>query len=403
VEDRCLPSGYTVTDLIFSGGYMLAAGAVNNLGQVAGRGVGNGVPLGSVGAGLNNAVVWQNGSITNLDPQQLHGISYAIDLTNPANPTDVQVVGDMGNGEVFLWVGGTMYDTGISSSASPGWQLAISNSGVVAGGYHPGGEPGQTHAFVWTDSNQNHVVDSGELQDLNSIIPNATVSAAEDISDGSGPGDHKKVVGTALVSVPGGGQQWRAYLLTDQNDNGFVSGVVVTDLGTLPGGGTTQAYAVNDVGQVAGSSGASAFRWQNGKMTKLGQSNGAAPGAINHGGDIVGTSSAYLPWVWTGSGNIKDLNGLIPKNSGWILQDARGLNDAGQIVVNGQKSGSSVGACLLTPASAPAAAESISTLGLTDTKTASSGLAPVDPLVLDFAHWLSSGVRAKRTQPVVPG
>ena len=64
---------------------------------------------------MNNAVVWQNGSIINLDPQQLHGISDAIDLTNPANPSDVQVVGDMGNGDVFLWVGGTMYDTGISA------------------------------------------------------------------------------------------------------------------------------------------------------------------------------------------------------------------------------------------------------------------------------------------------
>ena len=39
VEDRCLLSGYTVTDLTFPGGYMIAAGAVNSLGQVAGRGI----------------------------------------------------------------------------------------------------------------------------------------------------------------------------------------------------------------------------------------------------------------------------------------------------------------------------------------------------------------------------
>jgi hypothetical protein len=195
VEDRCLLSSYTVTDLTFPGGYLLAAGAVNSLGQVSGRGVGSGV---------NNAVVWQNGSIINLDPQQLHGISYAVDLTSPAKASDVQVVGDMGDGNVFLWVGGTMYDTGISGSANPGWQLAISNSGVVTGGYHPAGGPSQTHAFVWTDSDQNHIAGPGELRDLNSLIPNATVSAAEDISDGSGAGDHKKVVATALVSVSGG-------------------------------------------------------------------------------------------------------------------------------------------------------------------------------------------------------
>jgi probable HAF family extracellular repeat protein len=373
VEDRCLLSSYTVTDLTFPGGYLIAAGAVNNLGQVAGRGV---------ASGLNNAVVWQSGSIINLDPQQLHGISYAIDLTNPANASDVQVVGDMGNGDVFLWVGGTMYDTGIPSSANPGWQLAISNSRVVAGGYHPSSDPSQTHAFVWTDGNNNHVADPGELQDLNSIIPNSTFSAAEDISDGIGSGDHKKVVADALVTVPGGGQQWRAFLLTDQNDNGFASGVVVTDLGTLPKGGTTQASAVNDVGQVTGSSGASAFRWQNGVMTNIGQLNREtpAPGAINHSGQTVGfatgSSGQMSAWVWTGSGKIQDLNGLIPKKSGWLLQDARGLNDAGQIVVDGQKSGSNVGACLLTLNSTPASAVTIAAASPTDQKT--TGLAPLE-------------------------
>src|SRR5262249_10766039 len=76
VAVRCLLSSYNIPDLTFPGGHLLTASAINSLGQVAGRGTGSGV---------NNAVVWQNGAIINLDPQQLHGVSAAIELTNPVN------------------------------------------------------------------------------------------------------------------------------------------------------------------------------------------------------------------------------------------------------------------------------------------------------------------------------
>ena len=47
-----------------------------------------------------------------------------------------------------------------------------------------------------------------------------------------------------------------------------------------------------------------------------------------------------------------DLNLLIPPDSGWILQSAAGINDAGQIVGNGLF-GSEQTAFLLTPVSTP--------------------------------------------------
>src|SRR5262249_38981504 len=159
--------------------------AINNLGQVAGKGS---------APGFDNAVVWLNGSIKNLDPQQIYGGSEAIDLTDPADADadKVKVVGYTGQHNVFLWEGGTMYDTAISVSTYFGWDLAISDSGAVAGGYHPGGDPGQDHAFVWVDGgDHNHIVDPGELQDLHGLIANgsATQSGANDIIDASGPGD----------------------------------------------------------------------------------------------------------------------------------------------------------------------------------------------------------------------
>jgi probable HAF family extracellular repeat protein len=372
VEDRRLLSSYTVTDMTFPGGYLIEAAAINDLGQVAGRGS---------APNFASAVIWQNGSITPLDPQP-NGGSEAIDLTNPGNAADVKVVGYTGPKTVFIWDHGTMYDTSLSESTYFGWDLAISNSGVVAGGYHPGGDQNQNHAYVWKDINNNHQVDAGEFQDLHSLIANgsATQSSATDIVDASGPGDHRKVLVDAIVPAPGGDLQRRAFLLTE-NDLRVFDSAHVTDLNPLPGAPFAQAVAINDVGQVAGISDI-AFRWQNGVVTNLGQLNGVTgrPGAINHGGQIVGATSEVLEraWVWTGNGSIKDLNTLIPRKTGWFLQDARGINDAGQIVGLGQHPNVNR-AFLLTPISAPTGAVSTAAASLNDARTPSQS--PVEALV----------------------
>jgi probable HAF family extracellular repeat protein len=410
VEDRCLLSSYNISDMTFPGGYMYVVTVINDLGQVAGRGVVPGVS--------DHAVVWENGSIIDLDPQQLHGTTAPTDMTNPppGHEADVQVVGTMPTAtyyDVFLWVGGTMYVTLIpymSMGTSPGWAVDISNSGVVAGGYNAGG---QGHAYVWQDLNGNHsysnnTTDPGEFQDLNGLFPNATASSAADIIDATSRVPHRQIVANAFVPIKGSGQ-WRAYLLTDQLDNGFSSGVVVTDLGTLPGSASAHASAINDVGQIVGVSGSDAFLWQNGVMSDLGQFNRGTPDpyAINHGGQAVGvdygTNRNPRAWIWTGSKPIQDLNGLIPKRSGWLLQEARGINDSGQIVGDGQGPAGDARAFLLTPTSAPAVAFNASTPEFAGPKAQSSALAPVDPLVLDdLARWLSTGAKARRTPAIGP-
>jgi probable HAF family extracellular repeat protein len=137
------------------------------------------------------------------------------------------------------------------------------------------------------------------------------------------------------------------------------------NLGNL--GGTTGNYAfgINNRGQAVGTSALPgnaihhAFLWQHGTMTDL----GALPGdvfslanAINNRGQAVGFSqdaagnSTALLWQ---HGVIANLNTLIPPGSHFLLLEALGINDRGQIVGYGIYHGQERG-YLLTPAAATA-------------------------------------------------
>src|SRR5262249_4354575 len=161
-----------------------------------------------------------------------------------------------------------------------------------------------------------------------------------------------------------------AYLLFDSNNDGdYKDPNEVTDLGTLHGADSAGAYAINDVGQVAGGSGSNAFIWQNGVMKSLGQFQKEGPSAsgINHSSVVVGYTEHHGAWAWTGNGKIQGLNDLVPSNSGWNLLGAWGISDAGTIVGYGTPpSGGPTHAFLVTPTSAPAAAVTTSAAGLTD-------------------------------------
>src|SRR5437667_2873160 len=89
----------------------------------------------------------------------------------------------------------------------------------------------------------------------------------------------------------------------------------LTDLGILPGGTQSYAYAINNLGQAVGASDSS-------------------PGAQRA--------------VLFERGVLRDLNGLIPASAGWLLTEAKDINDSGQIVGTGIFEGQ-VRAFLLTP------------------------------------------------------
>jgi probable HAF family extracellular repeat protein len=122
------------------------------------------------------------------------------------------------------------------------------------------------------------------------------------------------------------------------------AGYDIVDLGTL-GGNYSEAYAINDRGQVVGVANPSpnrprgrAFLWQNGQMADLGVLGGDRRSMgvdINNGGRIVaGSFDAYEyhhAFFWD---NTK--RALKPAVPGYRYARAQGVNDYGEVVGNVQ-------------------------------------------------------------------
>lgn len=163
-----------------------------------------------------------------------------------------------------------------------------------------------------------------------------------------------------LGVLPGGAFS-EAYAINDRGQvvgrSGTASGSVhaflseegvTADLGALPGGDYSEAYNINDKGQVVGASATTgagcepapfnacthAFLWEDGTMIPLRPLGGPFSYAygINNYGQIAGISTTvsgdYHAVMWTPEGLITDL-GVLP---GDTFAQANAINDRGQIV-----------------------------------------------------------------------
>lgn len=324
---------YTITEIPTLGGTESWAKAINSSGQVTG--------YARIASGPPRAFVWAQGSgIIGLGTLGGSG-SFGSDINDAG-----QVVGsaDLWTevGHAFLWApGGPMVDLGTlagSGSYVRSYAYAIDNNGEVVGSSDSTG--GSFHAF--------RKPPSSAMEDLGTL-PGGHTSAAYAINDAG------QVAGGDADSGTSGG--YRHAVLW--------SGGTITDLGTLPGGVASNASAINTAGQVVGwsNTGPSSVSypviWYNGSVTALSGVLWGYGRGINSRGDVVGAagfsgSAQYSrAFLWS-NGTMTNLNTLLPAGSGWVLEHAWDINDAGQIVGDGLFNGQRRG-FLLTPTSSSTA------------------------------------------------
>lgn len=304
-----------------------------------------------------------------------------------------EVVG-WSDGRAFLWRRGVMIDLGVLSGASSEAR-DVNDLGQVVGWSDA---LQARHAFLWQDRNGNGRSDPGEMVDLRPV-PSTWQSRAYGINDAG------HVVGWSAInpdgvyhafrssSNPGGWWDWfdlgnlsgnpdEISLANDINNLGQVVGGsgaagsrrafrtqpytainLLTDaLPYLPGGTTAEAFGINDRGQVVGSSnaridGRTVIRpvlWEGNRVIDLGTLGGNTGRAfgINIFGHVVGHSfladnTSMRAFLWV-NGVMRQLNDLIPADSGWVLNEARAINHFGQITGYGAFGGITR-AFLMTP------------------------------------------------------
>jgi probable HAF family extracellular repeat protein len=303
---------YAVTDLGTLGGCCAAPYAINNAGQVTGISALLGNPV-------THAFLYSGGTMHDLGSLgAFDSFGYAInDLGQVAGAAIVSQSpeGSHSVWHAFLYRNGVMTDLGtLGGSNSYAW--GINKDGQVVGYSDVPGDS-ESHAFLYSN---------GKMTDL------GTVGVASDINDS----------GQITGNGPSG-----AFLYANGQ---------FTVLPTL--GGVAGARSINEVGQVAGFSGGHAFLYTNGVMQDLGVPPGgffSEAFGVNNAGQVVGAFASPDP---VGSehaflfsdGSAIDLNTTIDPTLGLTLMESTDINDLGQIVASARlRDGRGAHAVLLTP------------------------------------------------------
>ncbi len=236
----------------------------------------------------------------------------------------------------FEWTpGGGMINLGRLSGGNSSSAFQINSYGMIAGDSFVNAT--SVNAAAWKDSKIRNI----------GALPTSIFTAALSIND------NNKIVGESIFSYSPTFTS-RAFAWTSAEG--------MKNLGTLPGGDTSVANAVNSFGVVAGQSNSGSFvgwhavKWNSSNQIK---DLGTLPGGtysvafgINDNHEIVGYgnigNNAAHALIWTGSAGMRDLNQMIPGDSGWVLINANAINSSGQITGYGSRNGHNH-AFVLTP------------------------------------------------------
>jgi probable HAF family extracellular repeat protein len=235
-----------------------------------------------------------------------------------------------GEYRAFRYTNGTMTDLG-ARDGSFSAAMGINRSG---------------HVVAYAELAGQHIT-HGMLHDGTTARDLGTMDGRVDVVDINDAGH---VVGHQYPDHHGGFRRAFRYDGAAVQFLGTLSGesITVTDLNE---GGDIVGYVATPRGELR------AFRFRANVMEDLGMLSGGTQSlafALNNLGQIVGaadTGQSGLQAVLYSGGVLHNLNHLIPKESGWVLHAARGINDLGQIVGEGMIGGKQQ-AFLLTPVTA---------------------------------------------------
>jgi probable HAF family extracellular repeat protein len=321
---------YTVTDLGDLGSSYSFALDINESGQITGTSYTGG------SSSVSRAFLYSNGVMSDLGALSINGKnnSNGFRINNHG-----QVIGGSCN-DACIFDHGAITDL----SAIPGFTAyaayGINDDEDVVGATYaiPGYDYGCAYLY------------SGGSMTLIGNLPNY-----EFRSQANSVNNNRQVVGTSLST----NNTWHAFLYENGN---------MKDLGALPGCTFSSAYDINSYGQIVGDSGnvdsstwSHGFIYDNGEMIDLGMIPGftweTVPHSINDLGQVVGycvrpSDNVFHAFLYK-DGTILDLNDMIDADSGWVLDQAGGINNSGWIAGVGINPAGQRHAFLLTPVPEP--------------------------------------------------
>lgn len=356
--------GYTVIDLGSLGG-ITSAYRINDQGQVCG--------YGRLADNTTFHSFFWDSAHGLLDIGTLPGLpgTSAVDMNNAGQVVGSAFPNDESYNHAFLWdsVHG-IQDLGTGGYAS-GQAYGINDAGQITGIFTTSGG---WRAFLHNGGGT--LLASDNLGSL----PGGTESFGVSINNAG------QMVGDATNAA---GQRHPMY---------WDSAHGMQDLGTLPGGTFGIANQISQTGDIAGFADTAlgpshAFLYSEGVMSDLGTLPGypiATAFGLNNCGQVVGASSVNgspgnpglydeRAFLWS-DGVMHNLNDLIAPTSGWVLEDAGGINDRGQIVGTGYN-GSQYRAVLLNPIALQSLTVSPATV--VGSKNANGKLTLTAPAVVD--------------------
>lgn len=349
-------SNYTVTDLGTLGGTYSYGYGISSTGAVSG-----GAATDTQTDGISEtAFLWYGGKITNLGTlggsdcpdcnseaggPNVYGVSPVVSETskNDKNGEDFCAFGTFRQCRAAIWKNGAMMALPQLKGGNNGQAYWTNDQGVTVGVAENGTEdsscstatPNQVlrfEAVIW-DAN-------GTVHELRPLQHDTVGYAFGINAKGQAIGVSGSCSDTHVPPISPGMYAPHGVFWTEDG--------APVNMGSLGGGSFTVPGGMNDSGLVGGASLSSVdgtvhpFLWTKEKGMR---DMGTFPGAIvtgivcchtvNNSGDAVGVTvdgtTFNMRAVLVHNNQLYDLNTLIPADSGWALQSASSINDAGQI------------------------------------------------------------------------